>query len=57
MSAWNGAVPAADAQFEAKRQAILREAAASFNRKGYHGTSLTEIAETLGVSKAALYTY
>lgn len=57
MSTWKGAVPGADAQFVAKRQAILREAAASFNRKGYHGTSLTDIAETLGVSKAALYTY
>lgn len=57
MSTWKGAVPGADAQFEAKRQAILREAAASFNRKGYHGTSLTDIAQTLGVSKAALYTY
>jgi TetR/AcrR family transcriptional regulator len=57
MSSWKGAVPDADAQFVAKRQAILREAAANFNRKGYHSTSLTEIAETLGVSKAALYTY
>ena len=47
MSTWKGAVPGADAQFVAKRQAILREAAASFNRKGYHGTSLTDIAETL----------
>ena len=26
MNAWNGAVATADAQFEAKRQAILREA-------------------------------
>lgn len=57
MRTWKGAVPGADAQFVAKRQAILREAAASFNRKGYHGTSLTDIAQTLGVSKAALYTY
>lgn len=57
MSTWKGAVPGANAQFAAKRQAILREAAASFNRKGYHGTSLTDIAQTLGVSKAALYTY
>lgn len=57
MSTWKGAVPGADAQFVAKRQAILREAAASFNRSGYHGTSLTDIAQTLGVSKAALYTY
>lgn len=57
MSTWKGAVLGADMQFMAKRQAILREAAASFNRKGYHGTSLTDIAQTLGVSKAALYTY
>ena len=57
MSTWNGAVLGADAQFAAKRQAILREAAESFNRRGYHGTSLTDIAQTLGVSKAALYTY
>lgn len=57
MRTWNGAVQPANAQFEAKRQAILREAASCFTRKGYHGTSLTEIADTLGVSKAALYTY
>lgn len=57
MSTWNGAVLGADAQFAAKRHAILREAAASFNRRGYHGTSLTDIAQSLGVSKAALYTY
>ncbi|WP_439589858.1 TetR family transcriptional regulator [Hydrogenophaga sp.] len=57
MTTWKGAVPGADTQFMAKRQAILREAASSFNRKGYHGTSLTDIAQTLGVSKAALYTY
>ncbi len=57
MRPWNGAVQGADEQFLAKRQAILREAAASFNRKGYHGTSLIDIAQTLGVSKAALYTY
>ncbi len=57
MTSWKGAVPSADAQHEAKREALLREAAASFNRKGYHGTSLSEIAMKLGVSKAALYTY
>jgi TetR/AcrR family transcriptional regulator len=57
MRTWNGAVPAAHTQYEAKRQALLREAAACFTKKGYHGTSLTEIADTLGVSKAALYTY
>jgi len=40
-----------------KRQEVLREAAASFNSKGYHGTSLNEIAASLGVTKAALYHY
>ena len=40
-----------------KRQEVLREAAASFNVKGYHGTSLNEIAASLGVTKAALYHY
>ena len=40
-----------------KRRAVLREAAASFNHKGYHGTSLNEIAASLGVTKAALYHY
>jgi TetR/AcrR family transcriptional regulator len=55
--AWAGAVPAAETQHDLKRQVLLRQAAASFNRAGYHGTSLADIAQTLGVSKAALYTY
>ena len=57
MAAWKDAVPVPTAQFDRKREVLLREAAASFNRRGYHGTSLTEIAKKLGVSKAALYTY
>ena len=40
-----------------KRRAVLREAAASFRLKGYHGTSMNEIASSLGVTKAALYHY
>ena len=54
---WKNVVPAASAQFDRKREVLLREAAASFNRSGYHGTSLAEIAKKLGVTKAALYTY
>ena len=57
MAAWKDAVPVPSAQFDGKREVLLREAAASFNRRGYHGTSLTEIAKKLGVTKAALYTY
>ena len=40
-----------------KRLGVLREAAASFNFKGYHATSMNEIAASLGVTKAALYHY
>jgi TetR/AcrR family transcriptional regulator len=40
-----------------KRREVLREAAAFFNSKGYHATSMTEIAHGLGVTKAALYHY
>ena len=40
-----------------KRRAVLQEAAASFNLKGFHGTSMNEIAASLGVTKAALYHY
>lgn len=57
MAAWKDAVPVPSAQFDRKREVLLREAAASFNRRGYYGTSLTEIAKRLGVTKAALYTY
>ena len=38
-----------------RRLEVLREAAASFNFKGYHATSMNEIAASLGVTKAALY--
>jgi TetR/AcrR family transcriptional regulator len=57
MSVWKNVVLDASAQFDRKREVLLREAAASFNRRGYHGTSLAEIAKKLGVTKAALYTY
>jgi TetR/AcrR family transcriptional regulator len=40
-----------------KREALLREAASAFNRRGFHATSLDELAANLGVSKAALYYY
>lgn len=43
--------------YEAKRGMLLREAAAAFNRNGFHATSLDEIAQNLGVTKAALYYY
>lgn len=40
-----------------KRQAVLRAAAALFNEKGFHATSLDEVAERLYVTKPTLYRY
>lgn len=42
---------------EVKRQAVLRAAAALFNEKGFHATSLDEVAERLYVTKPTVYRY
>ena len=57
MSSWNSVVPSRSELREAKRTAVLRAAAISFNRQGFHSTSLDDIARNLGVTKAALYHY
>lgn len=40
-----------------KREAVLRVAAQIFNEKGFHATSLDEVAERLHISKPTLYYY
>lgn len=55
--AWNDVVASQDEQFRLKRTALLREAARAFNSRGFHNTSLDEVAAVLGVTKAALYYY
>ncbi len=57
MSRWASALPDREEVLEAKRKAIIREAAKVFNRRGSHGATLDDVAERLGVSKAALYRY
>lgn len=44
-------------QREAKRLAVLSAAAQLFNERGFHATSLDDIAARLGVSKPTLYYY
>lgn len=46
-----------DAQYAAKRKAVILSAAAAFRRQGYHNTPMAEIAKALGLTKAALYYY
>src|SRR6266513_4887566 len=40
-----------------KREAVIRAAAREFNRKGYHNTSLDDIATALEVTKPTVYYY
>jgi AcrR family transcriptional regulator len=40
-----------------RRSELTREAAKLFARKGYHGTSIGDIAEALGVQKGSLYSH
>jgi AcrR family transcriptional regulator len=57
MANWNGAVASREEVRALKRRAALRVAARIFNEKGYHATSLDEVAEEIGVTKTALYYY
>jgi AcrR family transcriptional regulator len=41
----------------ARRSELTREAAKLFARKGYHGTSIGDIAEAIGVRKGSLYAH
>lgn len=42
---------------QTKREAVLRMAAQSFNEKGFHATSLDDVAARLHVTKPTLYYY
>jgi len=55
-SPWANA-PLREQQREAKRQAVLQAAAQLFNERGFHATSLDDIAARLHVSKPTLYYY
>ena len=41
----------------AKRQAVLKAAVEMFNERGFHATSLEDVATSLGVSKPTIYHY
>ena len=46
-----------EAERAAKRDAVLRTAARFFNQRGYHSTSLDDVAAALHVTKPTLYHY
>lgn len=45
------------AERETKRNAVLRAAVRMFNEKGFHLTSLDDVAASLGISKPTIYYY
>ena len=57
MPRWKNNLLSQDDVYRMKREAVLREAGRAFSKKGYHNTSLDEVAKTLNVTKAALYNY
>jgi TetR/AcrR family transcriptional regulator len=54
---WVKGVLSAEELHRMKRFEIVRAASGYFSRQGYHGTSLTEVAKELGLTKSALYYY
>ena len=56
VSPW-AAPSAREQQREAKRNAVLTTAARMFNERGFHATSLDDIAASLNVTKPTLYYY
>jgi AcrR family transcriptional regulator len=55
--AWSGAIQDRSEQFELKRQIVLRTAARVFSQRGFHQTTLTDIARELHIAKPTLYHY
>ena len=57
MPRWNNNMNTREEIIRVKRNAVLREAGQVFSKRGYHNTSLDEVAEALKVSKGTLYNY
>ena len=54
---WGEAIQNRGEQYEMKRQAALRMAARTYNVRGFHETTLADIADELNISKPTLYYY
>lgn len=46
-----------EAERQAKRHAVLRAAVKMFNERGFHATSLDDVAASIGISKRTIYHY
>lgn len=57
MARWSNSLQTKDEVIRLKRDAVLRAAGRLFSERGYHSTSLTDVAKQLDVSKGTLYNY
>ena len=57
MARWDNALQTREEIQRVKRMAVLQEAARAFSERGYHNTSLDDVAKALKVSKGTLYNY
>lgn len=57
MARWTNALNTKDEVFRLKRQTVLRESGRIFSQRGFHNTSLADVARHLDVSKGTLYNY
>lgn len=57
MPRWKNSLKTNDDIQRLKRQAVLKEAGRAFGKRGYHNTSLDDVAKALQVSKGTLYNY
>ena len=54
---WKSKTRSREDQYDQRRKALILEAGRAFAKKGFHNTSLDEVAEALNVTKPALYYY
>jgi AcrR family transcriptional regulator len=54
---WKGSVAAGERLRELKKIELVKAACSYFTKSGYHGTSLADIANALGLTKSAIYYY
>ena len=57
MARWKNSLQTSDEIQKLKRDAVMREAGRAFSKRGYHNTSLDDVARALGISKGTLYNY
>jgi len=57
MPRWKNSLLSAESVQRIKREAVLKAAGRAFSARGFHNTSLDDVAKSLNVSRATLYKY